>query len=105
MYTLVPVMELEWFGAQSIGRVHGTTMLGAIIGQAALYNVVGNMVAFRTALAVNTGVSLAHCPRLRPAPRLIAAGRIFAGLYPQLVDGLRPASNPRQRQLAEGPGR
>eukprot|EP00619_Florenciella_sp_RCC1007_P012189 CAMPEP_0205907060 /NCGR_PEP_ID=MMETSP1325-20131115/2300_1 /ASSEMBLY_ACC=CAM_ASM_000708 /TAXON_ID=236786 /ORGANISM="Florenciella sp., Strain RCC1007" /LENGTH=151 /DNA_ID=CAMNT_0053273117 /DNA_START=58 /DNA_END=513 /DNA_ORIENTATION=- len=42
LLTLVPVIELDWFGAQNIGLVHGTTMLGAIIGQVTLFNILGS---------------------------------------------------------------
>ena len=52
IYTLIPALELDWFGSRCIGRIHGTTMLGAIAGQTVLYNVVSTLLGFRAALWV-----------------------------------------------------
>lgn len=35
---VVPIIELEWSGTETIGRLHGTTMLAGIVGQTLFFN-------------------------------------------------------------------
>ena len=50
MFTLVPIIEMESFGEEAIGRIHGTTMVGAILGQTLIYNVVSVALSFSATL-------------------------------------------------------
>lgn len=54
LYTLIPVMELEWYGTSGIGRIHGTTLLCAIGGQTFFYSILGNIVSFDILLGTMT---------------------------------------------------
>eukprot|EP00622_Pseudochattonella_farcimen_P001528 FR736251.1.p1 GENE.FR736251.1~~FR736251.1.p1 ORF type:complete len:124 (+),score=11.63 FR736251.1:62-433(+) len=58
LLTLVPVMESEWFGVENIGLVHGTTMLGAILGQFLLYNFLGEILFFKELMFVTSVVCM-----------------------------------------------
>lgn len=52
IFTLVPIIEIESFDEEAIGRIHGTTMVGAILGQTLIYNIVSVVVSFSATLWV-----------------------------------------------------
>ena len=52
IFTLVPIIEIESFDEEAIGRIHGTTMVGAILGQTLIYNMVSVVVSFSATLWV-----------------------------------------------------
>lgn len=56
LYTIIPVMEVEWYGTEDIGRIHGTTLLCAILGQTILYNLLGSAVSFEVCLWIQMGL-------------------------------------------------
>lgn len=61
LYSMIPVMELEWFGTSAIGRIHGTTLLCAICGQTIFYSALGNLVPFSTLLWIMTAACFGSC--------------------------------------------
>ena len=55
--TLVPLLEVEWFGSKNIGGMHGLDMLGAIVTQAVFYNGVANVASLGTQMWLQTAAS------------------------------------------------
>lgn len=78
IFTMIPALELDWFGGRCIGRIHGTTMLGAIAGQTVLYNAVSTLLGFKAALWVQFALcsgAIGLCVKLQRLGEARAKGK------------------------------
>lgn len=90
-FTLVPVLVDEWFGHASFGTIHGTVMLGAILGQVVMAN--GVAYVFIEACDNNT----VSCVR----PTFVIGALLCAACVPAVGMGLRSSQEEAMEAEAE----